>query len=516
METAGMLFKKEINTNRLKPGKVLLATCSALVAAGLGYAQTLAPKATDAVYAQNNQLELWSDASYGALLVEIDGLHAHGLTPEHYGLSRLKAVQDDRAKRDRLATAAWLMAAAHLRGGKSDPVKIEPHWTLRPQQADLNGLLASALETGRIAGSLDAFAPKQPIYTAMKAELVRLRSVSDAGILQVEPGATLKSGDKGARIAQLRARLDQLGWLSGADAAATDDTFDPVLLGAVEGFQASEGLEADGVVGAATLRALNRGPAVRIEQLRVNMERFRWLPADLGRRHLRANIASFDVTAFENGKPARTHLTIVGKPFRATPVFSDEVEYIDFNPWWETPTSLARADKLPLFQRDPGAVSRLGFQVLDSSGKAVNASTINWNDYSRSNFPYRIRQAPGPLNALGQVKIMFPNSHNIYIHDTPSRGLFAQRQRAFSSGCLRTQEPLELAKWLLEETPGWNGARVDTAVASGNMTRATLSAKVPVHILYMTVVSDQAQGVRFLDDIYQRDGAVLTALNAAP
>lgn len=500
----------------MKMAGIALVTCAFSALSGWAHAQTLAPNATDAIYAENSERQLWSDASFDALLLELEGLSAHGLSPGHYGLARLRAAQDDLKQRDRLATASWLMAASHLRAGKSDPIKIEPHWTLRREQADLGVLLTGALETGDIGGSLDVFAPRQPIYTAMKVELARLRSLSDAGVLRVEEGSTLKAGDSGTRVLQLRARLVQLGWLPQDSATDSANQFDEELVSAVDGFQASEGLEADGVVGAATLRALNRGPAARIDQLRVNMERFRWLPEDLGRRHLRANIASFDVTAFEDGVPARTHLTIVGKPFRATPVFSDEVEYIDFNPWWETPASLARADKLPLFQRDPGAVSRLGFQVLDGSGKTVNANTIDWNAYSRSNFPFRIRQAPGPQNALGQVKVMFPNANNIYIHDTPTRGLFAQRQRAFSSGCLRTQEPLELAKWLLEETPGWDGARVDAAVASGALTRATLSAKVPVHILYMTVVSDEAQGVRFLDDIYQRDGAVLMALNAAP
>lgn len=248
----------------------------------------------------------------------------------------------------------------------------------------------------------------------------------------------------------------------------------------------------------------------------INLERWRWLPADLGRRHLRANIAGFDVTAYENGQPVRTHLTIVGRNYRRTPVFSDEIEYIVFNPWWETPPSLARADKLPAFQRDPATVQRLGFQILDRQGAVVDPAGINWNDYSSTNFPFRIRQAPGPENALGQVKIMFPNVHNVYLHDTPTRGLFSQRQRAFSSGCLRTQNPIDLSRWLLEETPEWTSERVDAAVASGRETRATLSARVPVHILYFTAVSDGEGGVRYLDDIYNRDDRVFDGLMVVP
>lgn len=480
---------------------------------GLAFGQDLAPRVTDQVYADTEQDQIWSDENYAALLGAIESLSDDGLNPEQYGLSSLRSAANDAAVRDRPATSAWLMAAAHLSRGKTDPKTLEPSWTIQRRSGDYRAALNAALVSGEIGEGLQQFAPTQPVYAAMKAELARLAEIAESPVASVSDGPALKEGQAGARVAELQARLVQLGWL--AEVPKTP-SFDALTLEAVEAFQASEGLDADGVVGAASLRALNRGPQARISQLRVNMERFRWLPDDLGRRHLRANIAGFEVTAYEDGIPVRTHLTIVGKPYRATPVFSDEVEYIDFNPWWETPSSLARADKLPLFQRDPGAVERLGFQVLNASGQTVNASSVDWNSLSRSNFPYRIRQAPGPQNALGQVKIMFPNEHNVYLHDTPTRGLFAQRQRAFSSGCLRTQHPIELSKWLLEETDGWDAARIDTVVTSGKETRVHLSSKVPVHILYSTVVSDGATGVRFLDDIYQRDPAVLAGLRAPP
>ena len=187
------------------------------------------------------------------------------------------------------------------------------------------------------------------------------------------------------------------------------------------------------------------------------------------------------------------------------------IEYVVLNPWWETPYSLASKDKLPLFKRDPGAVQRLGFQVLDKAGQVVDAATIDWNSIPEGTMPYRLRQAPGVTNALGQVKIIFPNVHNVYLHDTPDRGLFARRQRAFSSGCIRTQNPLDLTAWLLTETPGWDRARIDAAVDSKRETRVDLAVKVPVHVLYMTAISDAA-GVRFVDDIYDRDAAVLAGL----
>ena len=154
--------------------------------------------------------------------------------------------------------------------------------------------------------------------------------------------------------------------------------------------------------------------------------------------------------------------------------------------------------------------------MLDRSGHIVDPATIDWKTVSAANFPYRLRQAPGPQNALGQVKIMFPNPHNVYLHDTPTRGLFAERQRAFSSGCLRTQYPIDLSEWLLTDTPGWDRAAIDKAVASGKETRADLVQPIPVHILYFTAVNDGAGGIRYLDDFYQRDDAVLSGLDKLP
>ena len=176
---------------------------------------------------------------------------------------------------------------------------------------------------------------------------------------------------------------------------------------------------------------------------------------------------------------------------------------------------MAVRDKLPSFRKDPSAVDRLGFEIRDRDNQIIESSTIDWNSVSASNFPYRIRQRPGDVNALGQVKIMFPNPHNVYLHDTPNRELFSKRQRAFSSGCIRTHLPLELSEWLLKDTQGWDGAKIDAAVKSKRETRATLAKPVPVHVLYQTVVADEF-GVRYLDDLYERDQRVLTALDLAP
>ena len=252
-----------------------------------------------------------------------------------------------------------------------------------------------------------------------------------------------------------------------------------------------------------------------IDKLRVNLERWRWLPHDLGRRSVLANIAGFDVTTYEQDTPTTRNNAIFGKTQRQTPNFSDEIEYIVFNPWWEVPDSIARSDKLPQFRRDPGAISRFGYQILDRQGNVVDPSGIDWNSVKAAAFPYRIRQAPRPQNALGQVKIMFPNPYNVYLHDTPEKNLFESDQRTFSSGCIRVQNPLDLAEWVLKETPGWDRAQIDAAVGSDTETRVDLAQPVPVRVVYLTAISNPCGEVSYLDDVYDRDAAVLAALQGS-
>ncbi len=470
----------------------------------------LAPQAVEMFYSEKADQQVWAEqADYDQLIAALRGLEPHGLNPEHYHLKDLIALKSDLAARDRIATDAWFSASAHMVYGKLDPVSVEPDWTAAGREADLPAYLTAALEQGNIAASLDALAPKQPGYQALLEEYGRVRAQVNTPFEKISVGETLKPGMTSSRVSVLQARLIQLGLL---DVAQQTGTMDLETDTAIKTYQGQAGLEADGLVGQATLAALNRGPEGEMQQLRVNLERWRWLPDELGRRHVRVNIADFSVTTWEDAAPVRTYLAIVGKSYRKTPVFSDRIQYVVLNPWWETPPSLARADKLPIFQKDPEAVERLGFQILNSEGGIVNASTIDWTALSARNFPYRLRQAPGEQNALGQVKIMFPNKHNVYLHDTPTRGLFSQRQRAFSSGCIRTKDVVDLTEWLLSETPNWDREIIDQALVTGKETRVNLSARVPVHILYFTAVNESYGGVRYLDDVYERDGAVLAGL----
>lgn len=252
----------------------------------------------------------------------------------------------------------------------------------------------------------------------------------------------------------------------------------------------------------------------RILSLTASLERLRHLPREAAPRQIYANIPGFEVIAYAGTGEASRRRAIFGQASRQTPEFSDRIEFLVLNPWWEVPASIARADKLPQFRRDPGAVTRLGYQILDRAGQRVDPAAIDWASVPASAFPYRIRQAPGPANALGQVKFMFPNPYHVYLHDTPDRALFARSQRAFSSGCVRVEDPVALAEWVLEETPGWDRARIDAALASGREERVNLAAALPIHIVYLTAFPATDGRIAYAPDIYGRNAPLLAALGA--
>lgn len=252
----------------------------------------------------------------------------------------------------------------------------------------------------------------------------------------------------------------------------------------------------------------------RHEKLLVSLEHLRWLPHETTARQIYANIPTFEVVAFSSETEVSRHVAIYGELNRQTPEFSDSIEYLDFSPWWNVPASIARKDKLPQFRADPGAIERLDYRILDRSGKAVGAEGIDWDSVSADAFPYRIRQAPGPANALGQVKFIFPNAQSIYVHDTPDQDLFARTQRAISAGCIRVQDAVALSEWVLEDTPGWDRPRIESVIGSRTATRARLAAPMAIHIIYLTAFPAADGSMAYAPDVYGRDGAVRQALNA--
>jgi murein L,D-transpeptidase YcbB/YkuD len=342
----------------------------------------------------------------------------------------------------------------------------------------------------------------------------------------VPDGPRLGRADAGARVAALQARLAASGDLpppppgaSDRNVGSGDAMFDATLEEAVRAFQRRHGLDVDGVVGSATLGALNVPLSERVRQIEANLERWRWLPQDLGRTHLLVNIADQRLQVVEQGETVLDMAVIVGRTYRRTPVFTGRMTYLVFNPTWEVPPALAVQDKLPELQADPVRMVQLGFQVLSGWGaeeRVVDILEVDWSQVTRDRFPYRLRQLPGPQNALGRVKFMFPNKFNVYLHDTPARELFGRSQRTFSSGCIRVERPEALGVLLLSGQPPWTRETVLEAMDSGREQTVKLDVARPVHLLYWTAWTEPDGTVQFRSDIYGRDRLLEAALAEPP
>jgi L,D-transpeptidase YcbB len=297
------------------------------------------------------------------------------------------------------------------------------------------------------------------------------------------------------------------------------NVYDKTLKTAVRAFQHRHGLEADGVVGKKTRRVLNVPVEQRIQQLLINMERWRWIPNDLGERYLVVNTADFNLTMVDHSRVRGSMRVVVGRAYRKTPVFSGRMTYLDFNPFWNVPRRLAIEDILPRIRKDPAYIDQQGFRIFSGwSEDAVEIAPedVGWASFTKDYFPIRLQQAPGPKNALGRIKFMFPNQYAVYLHDTPAKGLFNSVSRSFSSGCIRVEDPVTLAEFVLEGTEGWDREKIEKHLGDNQRQVVRLQRPIPIHLLYWTAWSDADGSVFFREDIYERDAPLMQALQEKP
>ncbi|RZB38139.1 MAG: L,D-transpeptidase YcbB [Desulfobacteraceae bacterium Eth-SRB2] len=420
------------------------------------------------------------------------------------------------AELDLLLTDAFFSYGFHLSEGIVDPYSKNLNWYINKPKRRLGNIFQTVLYDGKMEGFVDVLQPHHSGYLRLKLALLKYQKIKRSGCWhEVPSGGKLRKGDYGTRIAALRSRLI----ISGDSTDSTNsnqDYFDEVLEDGVRRFQARHGLKVDGIVGSKTLLALNVPVEDRIRQIRLNMERWRWLPQDLGKSYLMVNTANFKLNVIENEQSIKSIKAIVGKIKRRTPILSRKITYLELNPYWNIPQKIALNDILPCIKKKPCYLADHNIRVFENweeNARELNPESIDWAVITKKKFVYKLRQDPANSNALGRVKFVFPNEFSIYLHDTPARNLFNMTRRAFSSGCIRIEKPIELAAYLLQNNSKWSLEKLVAAVNRKKNKTIFLSDPIKIYILYWTAWVYKDGIVNFRDDIYGRDRRLSIALN---
>lgn len=478
---------------------------------------------------------LWVDengltAKALAAIAEIKRADSYGLDAASYSLPEAVEVPAEGSSGAKLLADAELQLshaviayARDARGGRIVPQQISRNLDPTLSLPDPREVMEQAAKAQDVAKFLVSFQPQHPQFEALRRKLAELRGGStEQPLVTIPRGPLLRPGDRHPHVALLRQRLK----VQEPPGIAADE-YGPALTEAVREFQRRRGLVPDGILGPNTRSALNgSGPADRIRTILVNMERWRWLPQDMGAFHVWLNLPEFLVRVMKNGKPIFTERTVIGRPDKQTPILTEEMEYIDFNPYWNVPNSIKVEEILPYLIRETGNSGGwfFGFNTnerprflarqnlyIKYNGRPVDANSVDWQRVDIRQFHFY--QPPGGPNVLGVVKFMFPNSHDVYMHDTPQKHLFDRTVRAESHGCMRIRNPLQLAAVLLGHDQGWSMAQIERAVASGENQSVRLRNKIPVYLTYFTAWVGEDGEARYYSDLYGHDQRMAAALN---
>lgn len=438
---------------------------------------------------------------------------SHGLDPHDYAVT-LPGNNHDAAAFEMELSARLLRYVRDAQAGRVDPNRLSGYHDFTAKELDRAATLREAAASRDIAAFLEAQHPRGAHYAALRAELAALRASAEDGIV-IALQTVIRPGETNAEFSKIltliEARADAALKEEHGDALARhlgSDLYVRELEPVIKAAQKAAGIDADGVIGPRTIHALaGDSRAARIEKVLVALERARWLPSDLAERHVFINTPAFEAVYVEDGEAKLSMRTIVGRNATQTYFFTDTIQYVEFHPYWGVPRSILVNTYLPRLMNDPSYLDRNGFEVMDRSGRQVPSSAIDWSQYG-ADIPYNVRQRPGSGNALGEMKIMFPNRHAIYMHDTPDKHLFARDDRALSNGCIRLQDPRGMAAAVL----GWPPEKIVERLA-GSHSREDLSVPVPVHVAYFTAWPDASGQVRYFNDAYGRDGKVRAAID---
>ncbi|WP_095083130.1 murein L,D-transpeptidase [Pseudomonas sp. Irchel s3h17] len=460
-----------------------------------------------AFYQQQDQAPVWSgDERLPALQAQLAQLVDDGLDPHRYSLPKEEAVGGPLCT-DIGISLRYLQALRELRYGRLQQSRFEPMWRAQPSQLDRNTELLAIAGSGLqdMAAAFDAARPGLEQYRSLREVYSLQRQQLLPHWPVVASGPLLRPGMQDARIPGLAQRLFSEGYLPYMPVLVGTD-YTAELAGAVKSFQLSHSLQADGVIGPGTLTELNISSQVRREQLRINLERFRWLAQDMEPDSLLVNVAAAQLTVFQDGVPVWQTRTQVGRAERQTPLLKSHVTRLTLNPTWTVPPTIMREDKLPEIRRDQAFLSRQNLRVLDRDGNPLAAEEVDWDNPGN----ILLRQDAGPRNPLGQMAVRFPNPFSVYLHDTPSQALFQKGPRAFSSGCVRVEHAMQLRDLLLNPA---ERLRTTELLATGRTHEFRLSVPMPILLSYWTVQADDHGRLLYAPDIYSHDPVLVTAMS---
>jgi murein L,D-transpeptidase YcbB/YkuD len=479
-------------------------------------------------YVERNMRPAWtsgrgSNGEARDLAEVISRSDGEALDPENYGATNLNQRLSEKttdpsalAELDLLCTIAALHYMSDMFDGRISPRALDAKWVTTPRQSDLDSLLSDALDHGSVKQALVDLEPEHDQYRKLRDARARYaKIVADGGWPELPAGSSLKKDERDPRVAVLRKRLVASGDLSAKHSNAADaDLFDADLVQAVERIQRRYGKNPDGVVGETERAALNISAEERLRQIELNMERWRWLPKSFGDQYVLVNVPEYLLRVMDQGKQALEMRVVVGKVDDPTPVFSDSLKYIVINPDWNVPDSIVLDEIIPAMQEDPEYLLKNHMRIFTSRKKdaeEIDADSIDWSDSSSTNRIF-VRQDPGEENSLGRVKFMFPNQFDIYLHGTPAGHLFALEDRGFSHGCVRVEDPVALASYLLRGQEEGDPERIRAMIESGETQTLHLEHPMPVHIVYFTAFVEEDGAVGFREDIYGIDRELIEEL----
>ncbi|MGY5849886.1 L,D-transpeptidase family protein [Salegentibacter sp. F14] len=475
----------------------------------------------DSFYSQRGYQPVWSDRELREELYRsIENAPNHGLRFKDYhgeylemALSNLANLdQEEKDLIELVLTDTFFTYGRHLHSGKLDPKKLYSIWDIDSNNTELLPLLEKAISDRKIAATLEDLAPKHIVYKGLQRSLKDYHTLMDKekNPTQVQIGESIKPGDTSSRMAMIALRLKELNFIDSIPPNSTHQ-YNKELQEAIRNFQKGHGIETDAVIGKGTISQLNTTYQERYNQILANMERWRWYPQDLGNHYIIVNIPDYRLHLVKGNDTISSNRVMVGTEARKTPVFSDKIEHIVYNPTWTIPPTIKKNDVIPAAKKNSSYLTSRNMSVFDGRGRKLNPSEINWNNQEVANYTYR--QEAGPANPLGKVKIIYPNRYSIYLHDTPSKKLFEKNSRAQSSGCVRVEGVLDLAEYLLNDQEKYTPDKIQDILDSGRTTTIMVSKDVRVHHFYWTAWRE-GDKTRFAEDIYRQDNEIIKLLKS--